>query len=181
MKRRDDEQRSPVDDERLFAELSRPATCPDLTRTIMGRLGYMRVAPAVARRRRIRRWAARGSVLAMTLLMVLAGIAVFNQSDAVRRPHEVTLPAALSHDVEQQQQRFGTLIRVLQDSTPKHERTHLSLPVPVSADEREHDADREPAREVVPVMIDDEDQFDEPAGEPMHEIDQPAVAPVRWV
>ena len=40
---------------------------PDLSRSIMGRLGYMRVSPAVARRRAMTRWANRASNRAATL------------------------------------------------------------------------------------------------------------------
>lgn len=168
----------PHDGDDVFAELSRPASAPDLTRSIMGRLGYMQVDPAIARRHRRRRWAARGAVVAMMLMAIGGGIAVFNQSDAVRRQHEVTIPSAIGQDVQQHQQRFNTFIRVLQSSTPQHETPHLSPFVPVSTDEAdmtrpEIEFERYPAHE--------NDRLDEPAHDGIDEVEYPAIAHVRWV
>jgi hypothetical protein len=165
----------------ILAELSRPVPAPDLTRSIMGRLGYMRVDAAVARRHRIRRWAGRTAVLAMMLLTIVGGIAIFNQSEAVRRPHEMTLPAAIGQDFELHQQRFNTFIRVLQSSTPHHESTHLSPFLPVSADESDVlllPADSEGSEE---HEFGEDERFDEPEYESIDDVEYPAIAPVRWV
>ena len=48
----------------LFSEVVASPAPPDLTRPIMGRLGYMRVSPAVARRHRIRRAVRRAALVA---------------------------------------------------------------------------------------------------------------------
>lgn len=182
--KRHDEHNPPLphDADDLLAELSRPTPAPDLTRSIMGRLGYMRVDPAAARRHRRRLWAARSAVVALMLLAIGAGITVFNQSDAVRRPHEMTIPSAIGQDVQQHQQRFDTFIRVLQNSSPKHETPHLSPFAPVSTDEAdmtqpeiEFPFERHPAN--------DESRFDDPADEGVNEVEveHPAIAPVRWI
>lgn len=172
----------PHERDELFAELSRPVGAPDLTRSIMGRLGYMRVDPAVARRRRIHRWAGRSAVLIMMALTIAGGITVFNQSEAVRRPYDMTIPSAIGQDVEQHQQRVNTLIRVLQSSTPRHEIPHLSPDAPVSTDKPDETL---PMIEFWRQDFGEDGLSDQPAHEAIDdeqtdEVEHPAIAPVRW-
>ncbi len=93
---------------------------PDFSRAIMGRLGYMRVSPIVARRRRMMRWTHRAATLAVVGVAVAMGWRVFESSDQVRRPVETTLPQAVSHDLQQQSERIGSMIQTIrQISSPK--------------------------------------------------------------
>lgn len=86
---------------------------PDFTRTIMGRLGYMRVSPAVARRRRIMQWANRAGMLMVVAIAFGFGWRMFESSPQIRRPVEITIPQAVSHDVQRQQQRLGSMIETI--------------------------------------------------------------------
>lgn len=93
---------------------------PDLSRSIMGRLGYMRVGAEVARRRRMRTWASRAGMFAVAGLAFAIGLRVFVDSPQVRRPSETTLPQAIRHDVEQQQERLGSMLQTIRTiSGPK--------------------------------------------------------------
>lgn len=105
--------------DRLVSEALRSdSAAPDLTRSIMGRLGYMRVAPMVVRRQRRRRWAARSAFGVMLLGAIGAGILLHNASPDARGPVEMTVPAAISHDVETHQERIDALMNMLRDMTP---------------------------------------------------------------
>lgn len=180
----------------ILAELSRPVACPDMTRSIMGRLGYMQVQPTVARRHRIRRLASRAMVLALMLTAIIAAISIKNQSDAVRHPHEVTIPSAIRHDVEQHQQRVNTFIRVLRDSAPRHssplghpasdDAPRMAVPAwqeGAGIEARSAGFELESDASLETVSPDEKDQPDHwPTPETMpEEVDRSAIAPVRWV
>lgn len=93
---------------------------PDLTRSIMGRLGYMRVSPEVARKRFLMKWGNRAGMIAVGCVALALGWRVFESSPQVRRPNETTLPQAISHDVQQQQERIGSMLQTIrQISSPK--------------------------------------------------------------
>lgn len=93
---------------------------PDLSRSIMGRLGYMRVDPAVARRRRMIKWLNRSGVLMVAGAALAIGWRVFDASPEIRRPADTTIPQAISHDVQAQQERFGTMIRTIREISTPH-------------------------------------------------------------
>lgn len=88
---------------------------PDLTRKIMGRLGYMRVVDEVARARRRTKWLRRCAMCAAIGMALYAGFRVYETSDAVRRPAEVTVPSAFIHDVGEQQQRLQNMFDVFRE------------------------------------------------------------------
>lgn len=112
--RHDDEQF-----DRLMAEALRgKSAAPDFTRSIMGRLGYMRVSPEVASRQRRRRWAWRSAFAFLSISAVGMGIHLHNASPDARRPLEMTVPAAISHDFETHQERFDSLLNMLREMTP---------------------------------------------------------------
>lgn len=93
---------------------------PDMTRSIMGRLGYMRVSPAVARRKLMMQWANRAGMLAVCGVAVALGWRVFESSPQVRRANETTLPQAISHDARQQTQRIDSMLQTIrQIASPK--------------------------------------------------------------
>ena len=93
---------------------------PDLSRSIMGRLGYMRVSPAIARRRTMVRWANRAGLVCVLGVAAVIGWRVFESSPQVRRPADTTVPQAISHDVQTQQERLGTMIQTIREiSSPR--------------------------------------------------------------
>ncbi len=95
-------------------------SAPDFSRSIMGRLGYMRVGKEVARRRRLRLWAGRLCMLAVAGVALAIGWRVFEASPQVRRPVDTTIPQAIRHDVQQQQERWGSMMQTIRSiSSPK--------------------------------------------------------------
>jgi hypothetical protein len=97
-----------------------PVRSPDFSRSIMGRLGYMRVSPTVARRKRTVLWVNRAAILMIAGVATVIGWRVFESSEQIRRPVELTLPQAISHDVQQQSERLDSMIQTIrQISTPR--------------------------------------------------------------
>jgi hypothetical protein len=139
---------------RLHDELRRPIAAPDMTRTIMGKLGYMQASPAVVRRRKIRRVLDRAALLAVVIAVGSVGVMVFKSSPDARQPLESTMPAAVRHDVQHQQHRFNTVIQLLRDMPPRLE---IEEVLETGLDVAE------------PLHLLDED------------VDHSAVAPVRWI
>ena len=92
--------------------------CPDLTRSIMGRLGYMQVSPTVARRRRLQRVLGRASLVSVALVVGWLGVMAFQTSPEARRPYEVTMPSAIHSDLQHQQHQFNSLIQLLRQLPP---------------------------------------------------------------
>jgi hypothetical protein len=103
----------------LLAGLSRRVVAPDLTRSIMGRLGYMPVRPTIARRRRVRRWINRAGILAVAGLSLFTGLRIYQSGPDVRRPVGPTVPDALGNDVLRQQNRIGNVIQTIQHLAPQ--------------------------------------------------------------
>jgi len=111
-----DVNRSP--DHGFLWELSRPKASPDLTRPIMGRLGYMKAAPGVVRRRRIRRWVNRLTLAALGLLLVVVAGRVHESGPHARRVAGPTIPAAIGNDVNRHQQRIRGTIQLIREFAP---------------------------------------------------------------
>jgi hypothetical protein len=127
---------------------------PDLSRSIMGQLGYMRVGARVARRRRMAGWANRAALCLVAAVAFGFGWRVFTASPQVRRPAETTLPQAVGRDVRMQQQRIGGVIQTIRSiSSPK-------VGKPSTSGER-------PAESKPRVLPED--------------VNRSAAAPVRWV
>jgi hypothetical protein len=109
-------------DDRTLRELARPVTTPDLTGSIMGRLGYMRASHHVARRRRLRRQAGRAALLALLLCAAIVAVDVHQHGPEARRPEPVTVPAAFGREVARQQQRIRGTIAALRELAPARPR-----------------------------------------------------------
>lgn len=82
-----------------LGDLLRGDVTPDLTESIMGRLGYRRVDAAERRRLQRRRWLTRGAAVLSALAVVLIGFQVHQMSDNVRSVRGVTIDAAISRDL----------------------------------------------------------------------------------
>lgn len=96
-------------------DLGRSDETPDMTREIMGRLGYMKTTDDAARRVRRGRRIARTAIIAGGVAMLAVGAVIHHAGPRARRPVEQTIPAALSEVVQQKQERwqrsFETIIR----------------------------------------------------------------------
>jgi hypothetical protein len=135
----------------------KPPQTPDLTRVIMGRLGYMRVPSAVARRQRVRRMVMRGVTLGVIVAVAATGVALYGLSPDARRPlGDSAIPAALRIDLHQHQQRVSSVLEIFKPATP------ISAPATAA----------EPAGE----WLRDEPFLEEPD----EEVIRSAVAPFRW-
>lgn len=104
--------------ERAFERLRETPAAPDVTRRVMGRLGYMRVSDPVARRHRRRRWIRRGVCIAVMAVTAGAGWRTYDTSSAVRAPAEMTVPGAIILDAHQRQMQFRSLFQSIQLQTP---------------------------------------------------------------
>lgn len=148
--RDNDNSRSPE-----FADLSRPVKAPDMTRSVMGRLGYMKVSDKVARRHRISRWCSRAGLTLAALVAIGIGWQVHDASSRARRPLEGNIPAALGNDLQKHRVRFEDVIQTIRRAAPKGP---IQMPVDMSPDE------------------------DEDKGSPVNDdVQRLAVLPMRWV
>lgn len=98
--------------------LKRPTAAPDLTDSIMRRLGYARQTRRQARRAATIKWAQRAGLAAMALLAVYAASQIHSRLPQARQPLSPTLPAALQNDFRQHEQRLHQFINRIQNLTP---------------------------------------------------------------
>jgi hypothetical protein len=116
------------------------AYAPDLTRRIMGRLGYMQVSPRIARRRRMMRWASRAGVCMAAALAIGIGLHVYENTADLRQPEGATIPAAITIDLQTQQHRLGSVIQTIRNlSTETRPQDSIDLR-PFEAEMLEFDA-----------------------------------------
>jgi hypothetical protein len=149
-----------ADIHQVLSRLSDAPRVPDLSRSIMGRLGYMQVTAETARRRRLSTWANRAAVLVVAGLAFAIGWRVFEASPHVRRPAGATVPEAIHRDMQMQQQHMRGAIRGIRTiSTPRLD--------PGSA-ERAIERDNPPVHPIRPQELQDD-------------VNRSSIAPVRWV
>ena len=116
------------EDQHLLNSLDCPIECPDLTRSIMGKLGYMKAAPRVVRRNRNRRHVKRGLIGVAAFIALGVGIFIHNSGPDARRQVGPTLSEAVSHDILKQQQRIGNVIDAFRNLTPASFTEQTPLP-----------------------------------------------------
>lgn len=145
------------DDSGVFQELSSGVNAPDLTHSIMGRLGYMPVSPRVARRHRLRQWVGRAGVVLTAALALGIGFNFYLNSAEIRRPIGPTISDAFQHDLQRQQERIGTMIHTIQNLAPR------------------------PGGAQIPIELGDDPFEPEPYPLETEEIKESWIAPVRWV
>lgn len=104
--------------EQVWRELQHSVEAPDLTRPVMGRLGYMRLVPEQARRRRIRRVASRIVLCLAAVTSLAVGLHLHNQSPQARRPDPVSLPEAIDLDLSRHQRGMSNLIQMIRRAVP---------------------------------------------------------------
>ncbi|MCH7603352.1 MAG: glycosyltransferase family 4 protein [Planctomycetes bacterium] len=84
-------------EDQLLTELDCPVECPDLTRSIMGRLGYMKASPNVVRRARILRHVNRGLLGVAAMVALGVGIFIHNHGPDARRQVGPSLSEAMNN------------------------------------------------------------------------------------
>ena len=91
---------------------------PDVTRSVMGRLGYMKVSERVALRKRRRRNV--GRVFAGVLAMALCGggLLLHESGSEIRGPEGLTVPGALGQDLNRGQHQLIRAIRFIRNHAP---------------------------------------------------------------
>jgi len=102
----------------LEAALSRPVEAPDMTRSIMGQLGYMRASRAAARRGRLRRWAARATTCVFGVAVLAIGLRVHDQSASARRPVGPTVPSAIGSQMTEQGRSIIRTLETIRQIAP---------------------------------------------------------------
>jgi len=104
----------------LFDALARPTQSPDLTPSIMGRLGFVQMSAAATRRRRFRAAALRGTMCLAAFAVVAAGIIMH---DTVRRPSvDPSIPAAIGNDLN----HLRRTIQSIRNLAPRPDRSRSS-------------------------------------------------------
>ncbi len=114
---------------RVFEELARPVRGPELTGPVMARLGFMRAHPRVVRRRWVRRWIGRGLAVGVALGVIGTGLWMHQVDVEARRPQRLTIPAAISQDLDQYQRRLDRVVESLRSLVPT---TSAPTPYPQS-------------------------------------------------
>lgn len=105
---------------------------PDLTKRIMGRLGYESVGVAEARRRRRVRWMGRAALMLGAFVAIGIGIQLHNASPDVRRPLDggldfvgdgraggVTMPAAIDRGLRDHESRLNGFMDAIRKLRPE--------------------------------------------------------------
>lgn len=113
------EQVDPVSADAFISRLDDGLTAPDMTRAIMGRLGYMRAAPSARRRHRLQRWGSRAGIVLAAAFALTIGFRALQAGNEVRRPAGPTIPAAIQRDLQQQQDNFGSTIQMIRGLQPR--------------------------------------------------------------
>jgi hypothetical protein len=138
-----------------FSDLSQPVKSPDVTRAVMGRLGYMKVSAKVSRRHRLNRWGSRAGLTLAALMALGIGWRVHDAGSRARRPLEGNIPAALGNDLQKHRVRFEDVIQTIRRAAP-------SGPLQMPAD----------------LAPDDEDDQGLPVNDDLQQL---AGLPMRWV
>jgi hypothetical protein len=128
--RRDPQRRPTRGESSWLDEIERGGEAPDLTREIMGRLGYMKTPDAAARRRRRGRRVARTVIIAGGVAMLAMGAVIHHAGPRARQPVEQTIPAALSQDVQQKQERWQRSLETIIRPGPWTSEENPDAPAP---------------------------------------------------
>lgn len=112
----------------LADDLLEASAAPDLTRSIMGRLGYMKVSAKVARRHRIRRWLSRLGTAMVLAVAIGIGFQFYSVSEQIRRPEGPTVPDALGNDLQRNQDRLNNAIHTIRNLSPQRPAAPLKAP-----------------------------------------------------
>lgn len=106
-------------DRDVLRALREPVATPDLTRPIMGRLGYMRASSVAMKRARRRRAIRRVALCTVALGALAVGVQLHNQSPDIRTPDAITIPSAIRNDLGRQQQRIDRVWNTFRGLAPR--------------------------------------------------------------
>lgn len=112
------------DDEFVLDALARDSHGPDLTDSIMSRLGYRRVTRTRAAWMRVRSGAHRALVVFTIALTGIVGYRMYDATISAQDPAPVSVQEALHEDLEQNRQRLRGFIESIR---------HFEVEPPVSA------------------------------------------------
>lgn len=112
----------------LAEDLLDANAAPDLTKSIMGRLGYMKVSSKVARRHRLRRWLNRLGTALVLACAIGIGFQFYSVSEQIRRPEGATVPDALGSDLQRHQDRLNNAIHTIRNLSPRVPTAPLKAP-----------------------------------------------------
>jgi hypothetical protein len=174
--RRSADQPRPVDAELVDRLLAHEpdildASSPDLTHRVMGQLGYMKASPLVVARRRRQRWFNR-ALLGCGILVFGAGVVVLSPAlPGARGPHATTMPAAVERSIGRHQEQADRTLDVIRSLfvAPEDGASQAQPSWPIDAGESSFPAptwgveDGQPSDEIAP------------------DVDQSAIAAVRWL
>ncbi len=138
----------------ILAELQRPVAAPEVTGTVMARLGFTPADPQAARRWPQRRWVGRTLAAVGVLVVVNLGLRLHDVGPRARRPVGLTIPAAIGQDIHRYQRRIDRVLKSLRGWAPRSQTEPVAGP-PVPEPE---------------------------TAQPIPEsVDLSAIAPYRWV
>lgn len=97
----------------------RPKDGPDLTSSIMKRLGYAPITPESARATRIRKWVGRTAFLTVVLGAIIVGTKLQSQSSSARLPAGPTIPSAFHNDLIYHGATIDRAIQSIKNLSPR--------------------------------------------------------------
>ncbi|MCH8823201.1 MAG: hypothetical protein IH984_06790 [Planctomycetes bacterium] len=110
---------------------------PDLTSSIMKRLGYKPITPTSARTRRIRKWTSRTAFLTLVLAAIIVGSKLQSQSPGARLPVGPTIPSAINHDLTYHGATIDRAIQTIKNLSPRFDVAPvMDLPKSVPIDDQ---------------------------------------------
>jgi hypothetical protein len=105
-------------DRLIIADLSQPMAGPDLTASIMHRLGYEQKPRKAMTWRRLGTWGGRFSLAAAAVVALALGVHLHQSSPRVRRPVGPTIPAALESDLQRLERQGEDVLRGIRQLQP---------------------------------------------------------------
>ena len=113
----------------IDSDLSRRCPGPDLTESIMQRLGYQRADDVASIRSDMwQRWGRRLSVAAAAGVALFVGVFVHQAGPDARSASDLSIPSAIQNDIDRHGQSVGQLIQTIQQLTPTPR--HPGVPAP---------------------------------------------------
>lgn len=94
---------------------------PDLTSSIMKRLGYAPITPKAARLIRNRKWVLRTTFLTLIIAAIIVGTKLQSESPSARLPVGPTIPSAINHDLTYHGATIDRAIRSIKNLSPRFE------------------------------------------------------------
>lgn len=92
---------------------------PDLTSSIMTRLGYAPVSTKAARVIYMRKWVGRTAFLVLVLGAIIVGTKLQSQSSSARHPVGPSIPNAIQHDLTYHGETIDRAIRTIKNLSPR--------------------------------------------------------------